>query len=84
MHLGPPCLSCTWCWITTDLIVYQQLHWRHRCLRKALLLVTAEVLRRDVGLQQSVFDEDRQGSQDEGGKQIHVDVVPHAVQFPVE
>lgn len=72
------------CWIPTDLIVDQQLHWRHRCLWESLLLVTAEVLKRDVGLQQRVFDEDWQRSQDEGGKQIHVDVVPHAVQLPDE
>lgn len=70
--------------ITTDLIVDQQFHWRHWCLGESLLLVSAEVLRCDVGLQQSVFDEDGQRSQDEGGKQIHVDVVPHAVQFPDE
>lgn len=68
----------------SDLIVDQQLHRRHRCPGESLLLVSAEVLRCDVGHQQGVFDEDGQRSQDEGGKQIHVDVVPHAVQFPGE
>lgn len=32
--------------------------------------------------QQSVFNQDGHGSQDEGGKQVHVDVVPHTVEFP--
>lgn len=49
-----------------------------------MLRVSAEVLVDVGGPQQSIFDEDRQRSQDEGGKQIHVDVVPHAVQFPGE
>lgn len=34
-------------------------------------------------IQQHVFDEDGDGAQDEGAEQIHVDVVPHAVQLPV-
>lgn len=32
--------------------------------------------------QQGVFDQDGHGSQDEGGKQVHVDVVPHTVELP--
>lgn len=32
--------------------------------------------------QQSVLDQDGHASQDEGGKQVHVDVVPHAVKLP--
>lgn len=70
--------------LTTHLIVDQQLHWRHRGPGESLLLVLAEVLRCDVGLHQSVFDEDGQRSQDEGCKQIHMDVVPHAVEFSDE
>lgn len=66
-----------------DLVVDQQLHRGHGGLGVALLLIPAAVLRRQVGgLQQSVLNEDGQRSQDEGGKQVHVDVVPHAVQFP--
>lgn len=32
--------------------------------------------------QQSIFNQDGHGSQDEGGEQVHVDVVPHAVEPP--
>lgn len=32
--------------------------------------------------QQGIFNEDGHGSQDEGSKQVHVDVVPHAVEPP--
>lgn len=32
--------------------------------------------------QQGVFHQDGHGSQDEGGEQVHVDVVPHAVELP--
>lgn len=32
--------------------------------------------------QQGVFHQDGHGSQDEGGKQVHVDVVPHTVELP--
>lgn len=32
--------------------------------------------------QQGVFNQDGHGFQDEGGKQVHVDVVPHAVELP--
>ena len=34
------------------------------------------------GVQHAVFDEDRDGPQDEGHKQVHVDEVPGAVQLP--
>ncbi len=34
-------------------------------------------------IQQRVFDEDEDGAQDEGAEQIHMDVVPHAMQLPV-
>lgn len=33
-------------------------------------------------LQQGIFDENGGSSQDEGGEQVHVNVVPHAVQLP--
>ena len=36
-----------------------------------------------VGKENGVFDEDRTCSQDEGGKQVYVDVVPGAVELPV-
>lgn len=32
--------------------------------------------------QQGVFNQDGHGSQDERGKQVHVDVVPHTVELP--
>ena len=32
--------------------------------------------------EQGVFHQDGHGSQDEGGKQVHVDVVPHTVELP--
>lgn len=34
--------------------------------------------------QQSIFNQDGHGSQDEGGEQVHVDVVPHTVEPPGE
>ncbi len=49
--------------------------------------LTLEVMRAALSavhlIQQRVFDEDGDGAQDEGAEQIHVDVVPHAVQLPV-
>ena len=33
-------------------------------------------------LHEGVFDQDGQRPQDEGSKQVHVDVVPHAVKLP--
>lgn len=33
-------------------------------------------------VQKSVFEEDGERAQDEGAEQVHVDVVPHAVQLP--
>ncbi len=32
--------------------------------------------------QQGIFNQDGHGSQDEGGEQVHVDVVPHTVELP--
>ena len=37
-----------------------------------------------LSVQHSVLDEDGDGSQDEGHKQIHVDEVPGAVELPAE
>lgn len=68
--------------LSADRIIDQHIHWRHWCAGEALVLVAADVLHCAIGLQQGVFDEDRKGSQDEGGEQIHMDVVPHAMQFP--
>lgn len=36
------------------------------------------------GVQHAVFDEDRNGSQDERHKQVHVDEVPGTMQLPVQ
>lgn len=36
-----------------------------------------------LGIQHAVFNEDRDGSQDERHEQVHVDEVPGAVQLPV-
>lgn len=38
-------------------------------------------LRTVVGLEQSVDDKHRDGLQDEGGEEVHVDIVAHAVQL---
>lgn len=50
-------------------------------------VLTLEVMRAALSavhpVQQRVFDEDGERSQDEGAEQVHVDVVPHAVQLPV-
>ena len=35
-----------------------------------------------LGVQNSIFDEDGDGPQDEGHKQVHVNEVPGAVQLP--
>lgn len=37
-----------------------------------------------VGLEQGVDDQHRDTLQDEGGEEVHVDVVPHAVQLAAE
>lgn len=37
-----------------------------------------------LSVQHAVFNKDRDGSQDEGDEQVHVDEVPGAVQLPVE
>lgn len=37
-----------------------------------------------LGIQHPVFNEDRDGSQDERHEQVHVDEVPGAVQLPVK
>ncbi len=36
-----------------------------------------------IGKENRIFDEDRNGSQDEGGKEIDVNVVSCAVELPV-
>lgn len=36
-----------------------------------------------VGKENCIFDEDRTGSEDEGGEQVDVDVVSSAVELPV-
>lgn len=35
-----------------------------------------------LSVQHAILDEDRDGSQDEGHKQVHVDEVPGAVELP--
>lgn len=84
----PPVLSLWWSLLNmkskTDLVVDQQLYWSYRCRGETLLLVSVQALCYVAGFEQSIFDEDRQSSQDERGKKIHVDVVPHAVEFPDE
>lgn len=35
-----------------------------------------------LGVQHAVLDEDRDGAQDEGHKQVHMDEVPGAVELP--
>ena len=40
------------------------------------------VVRVLLGVQHSILDEDRDGSQDEGHKQVHVNEVAGAVQLP--
>lgn len=58
--------------VGSDLVLDKQLH-----------LEVCGGARVDVGsLQQGVFDENGCSSQDEGGKKVHVNVVPHTVQFP--
>lgn len=57
--------------VGSDLVLHKQIHFYVRGGARV-----------DVRfLQQGVFDENGGGPQDEGGKQVHVNVVPHAVQL---
>lgn len=47
------------------------------CVHEAVVAVL-------LGVQHAVLDDDRDGSQDEGHKQIHVNEVPGAVELPAE
>ena len=62
-----------------DLIVDEQVHGGDDVPGEVPVLVPDLQAR---VLHQSVFDQDGQRPQDEGRKEVHVDVVPHTVQLP--